>query len=65
MHIMVSVHDDDFSTAGPKLSLEWFMAKLREKHELKESARPAPTAEENKEVCVCLQRGGSMDEQRN
>ena len=37
--LAMSVHGDDFATAGPKPSLDWFVGVLREKYELKESER--------------------------
>ena len=52
MHLVASVHGDDFTTTGPKSSLDWFTAKLKEKYELKESARLGPAEDDDKEARV-------------
>ena len=38
-NLISSVHGDDFTTAGPKASLDWFKKKLEERYELKEASR--------------------------
>ena len=44
-----SVYGDDFTTIGPKSSLDVFASKLRKRHELKEAARFGPAASDDKE----------------
>ena len=44
-----SVHGGDFTTAGPKSSLDWFRAKLEEQYELKEAARLGPSVKDDHE----------------
>ena len=51
-HLVMSVHGDDFTTAGPKTSIDWFVSKLRERYELKESARIGGHAKDSKEARV-------------
>ena len=48
-YLASSVHGDDFTTVGPKSSLDLFVTKLREKYELKEAARLGPAPEDDKE----------------
>ena len=59
---MTSVHGDDFTTAGPKKSLDWFKKSLEEHYELKEAARLGPGSSDDKEVRV-LNRIASWGEQ--
>ena len=40
---------DDFTTVGPKSSLDWFVACLKTKQELKEASRLGPAPEDDKE----------------
>ena len=46
---MSSVHGDDFTTSGPKSSLDRFVGELREKHELKAASRLRPGKHDDKE----------------
>ena len=48
-HLMSSVHGDDFTTSGPKKSLDWFKQKLEEQYELKEAARLGPAKSDDRE----------------
>ena len=48
----MSVHGDDFTTAGPKASLDWFVGACREKYELKESERLGGAPGDSKEARV-------------
>jgi hypothetical protein len=50
--LVSSVYGDDFTTAGPKTSLDWFVASLRERYELTESARLGPGAQDDNEARV-------------
>ena len=43
------MHGGDFTTAGPKSSLDKFVAELRKKYELKEATRLGPAPEDDKE----------------
>ena len=52
LHLVCSVHGDDFTTAGPKSGLDEFVKLLREKYELKEAARLGPAAEDDKEARI-------------
>ncbi len=47
--ICTAVYGDDFTTEGPKAELDWFVAELRGKFELVESARLGPAEEDDKE----------------
>ncbi len=49
---MSSVHGDDFTTAGPKFSLDAFVEEFCKKFALKEAARPGPAPEDDKEARV-------------
>ena len=51
-NIVCSVHGDDFTSSGPKESLDWMKKKMEEKYELTESARLGPSCEDDKEVRV-------------
>ena len=48
-HLRCSVHGDDFTTTGPKESLDWFREKMEQKYELKEAARLGPGSGDDKE----------------
>ena len=52
LHLVCSVHGDDFAMAGPKSSLDQFVDPLKEKYELKEAARLGPAPEDDKEARV-------------
>ena len=47
-----SVYGDDFTTSGPKSSLDWLLTELRKRYELTESARLGPGATDDKEARV-------------
>ena len=47
--LIASVHGDDFTTVGPKSSLDWFRQQLELKYELKEASRLGPRKEDDKE----------------
>ena len=40
--LYISVHGDDFTTAGPKVEIDWFERLLEEKYELKKGGRLGP-----------------------
>lgn len=44
-----TVHGDDFTTAGPKESLDWFEGSLEEAYELTQGGRLGPGPEDQKE----------------
>ena len=50
--LAVSVHGNDFTTAGPKYPLDWFEDKLEAKYELKKSGRLGPGHNDSKELIV-------------
>ena len=50
--IMVSVHGDDFTSAGPKRQLDWFEGEMRKRYELTVGGRLGPGAEDDKEATV-------------
>ena len=50
--LAVSVHGDDFTTAGPKCEIDWFEKVLEEKYELKKGARLGPGPNDTKELTV-------------
>ena len=50
--LAVSVHGDDFTTAGPKVEIDWFERLLEEKYELKKGGRLGPGIEDTKELTV-------------
>ena len=52
LHLVSSVHGDDFTTAGPKSALDKFVEELRTKYELKEAARLGPAPEDDKEARI-------------
>ena len=50
--LAVSVHGDDFTTAGPKCEIDWFEKILENKYELKKGGRLGPGAQDTKELTV-------------
>ena len=48
----MSVHGDDFTIAGPKAALDWFVKELRKRYELKEAERLAGHPKDGKEARV-------------
>jgi hypothetical protein len=53
--IVVTVHGDDFTAVGPKVSLDWYEAQLKELYELKVGGRLGPGVKDDKEA-TCLNR---------
>ena len=51
-NIVVSVHGDDFTAAGPKSSLDWYETEMRKKYELTVGGRLGPAATDDKEATV-------------
>ena len=47
-----SVHGDDLTTVGSKKDLDWFVAELRKKYELKEKHRLGPAPTDDKEAVI-------------
>ena len=56
--LAVSVHGDDFTTAGPKCDIDWFERLLEDKYELKKGGRLGPGPDDTKELTVlnCVMR---------
>jgi hypothetical protein len=52
LYLVSAVHGDDFTTCGPRSSLDKLGAFLRTKYELKEAARLGPAPEDSKETRV-------------
>ena len=50
--IVVSVHGDDFSAAGPKVDLDWYEAEMKKHYELTTQPRPGPAPNDGKEAVV-------------
>ena len=50
--LAVSVHGDDFTTAGPKCEIDWFEKLLEQKYELKKGGRLGPGDGDTKELIV-------------
>ena len=50
--LVCTVHGDDFTTAGPKKSLDWLKKELERHYELKEAARLGGGAKDDKEARV-------------
>ena len=50
--IAMSVHGDDFTSAGSKVALDWLEAQLRSKYELREGGRLGPGATDGKELTI-------------
>ena len=51
-HLAVSVHGDDFTTAGPKCEIDRFETLLEQKYELKKGGRLGPGPDDTKELTV-------------
>ena len=47
-----SVHGDDLTTVGSKKDLDWFVAELKKKYELKEKYRLGPALTDHKEAVI-------------
>ena len=50
--IIVSVHGDDFTAAGPKSSLDWYVGEMRKRYELTVGGRLGPGSKDDKEATV-------------
>ena len=50
--IIVSVHGDDVTAAGPKDQLDWFEKAMRAKYELTVGGRMGPGPKDDKEATV-------------
>jgi hypothetical protein len=50
--LIVSVHGDDFTVAGPKDQLDWFEKSMRGRYELTVGGRLGPGAKDDKEATV-------------
>ncbi len=50
--LVTNVHGDDFLTAGPKDSQDWFEAELRKRYELTAAPRLGPADEDAKESVI-------------
>ena len=50
--IVLTVHGDDFTAAGPKQDLDWFEAMMRERYELTIQPRLGPASVDAKEAVV-------------
>ena len=50
--LVTSVHGDDFTTSGPKVSVDWMKRQLEGRYELTEVARLGPGPEDDKEVKI-------------
>ena len=50
--VMVSVHGDDFTAAGPKSALDWFEAQLKARYELTVGGRLGPGPDDCKEATI-------------
>ena len=51
-NIAMSVHGDDFTSAGPKLELDWLEKSLENKYELRKGPRLGPGKDDAKEITV-------------
>jgi hypothetical protein len=51
-NIATSVHGDDFTSAGPKVELDWLQSQLEGKYELRLGGRLGPGDQDAKEVLV-------------
>ena len=51
-HIVLSVHGDDFTAAGPKSSLDWYKQQMQKKYELTVGGRLGPGAGDGKEALI-------------
>ena len=52
MSLVCSVHGDDFTTAGPKKSLDWFESQMESIYELSKGGRLGPGPKDSKEGAV-------------
>ena len=52
--IVLSVHGDDFTDAGPKSQLDWLEATLRGRYELTTGGRLGPGKEDTKEATILI-----------
>ena len=50
--LVLSVHGDDFTIAGPKRQIDWLKAQMESRYELKELARLGPGPNDDKEVKI-------------
>ena len=50
--LYISVHGDDFTTAGPKVEIDWFERLLEQKYELTKGGRLGPGDSDTKELTV-------------
>ena len=50
--IVVSVHGDDFTAAGPKSSLDWYEGEMEKHYELTKGGRLGPGPKDTKEASV-------------
>ena len=50
--LVTSVHGDDFTTSGPKLSIDWMKRQMEGRYELTEIARLGPGPKDDKEVKI-------------
>ena len=48
--IVVTVHGDDFTAAGPKSSLDWYEQQMKQKYELTVGGRLGPGIEDDKRL---------------
>ncbi len=51
-HLVVSVHGDDFTIAGPKANIDWMKSEMEGKYELTETGRIGPAPRDGKELKV-------------
>ena len=50
--IVTTVHGDDFTSSGPKCSLDWLREQLKSKYELVEQSRLSPGPQDDVEARV-------------
>ena len=60
-HIVVSVHGDNFTAAGPKFALYWFEAAMREKYKLPVGGRLGPGPSDSNVFSYERQSAGSIE----
>ena len=53
--VVITVHGDDFTAAGPKASLDWYESAVENKYELKKGGRLGPGPTDDRET-TCLNR---------
>ena len=51
-NIVLSVHGDDFTAAGPKRSLDWFESQMKQRYELTVGGRLGPGKSDDKEATI-------------